>query len=142
MPMLGKGSKLYRVAGSDEDQIMGVDQLTFDPGTADDVDVTDWDSTNGYEEIIQGIKRGGQVTFTTNNSPSISGVPSSNGHYIYIPQLHAAGTSSTWKLQIGSSPEATITFDGLVKNYNLNVPTGDKVVTSVTIKIDGAPTWS
>jgi len=140
MPMLGKGSSLYRVDGSVDNQVTGVDQLTFDPGTADDVDVTDWDSTNGYEEIIQGIKRGGQVTFTTNSDPAGTGSPSTN--YDIIVDDHADGTEATWKLEIGSTPQATISFSAIVKNYNLNVPTGDKVTTSVTLKISGAPSWS
>lgn len=139
MPLLGKGSTL----GVDDgvggyDNIAGVESLTFDAGTADQVDVTDWESA-GYEELIGGIKRGGSVTFQTNSDPTAA---TSTTNYNLIHTLHASQAVKTFQLEIGATTAATITFDGILSNYSLDIPTGDKVVTSVTISTSGAPTWS
>jgi predicted secreted protein len=139
MPLLGKGSTLGVDDGaSGYENIAGVDSLTFDAGTADQIDVTDWDS-DGYEELIGGIKRGGSVTFQTNADPAAS---TGTTNYDLIHTLHASQAVKEFKLQIGATPAATITFDGILTNYSLDIPTGDKVVTSVTISTSGAPTWS
>lgn len=139
MPLLGKGSTLGVDDGaSGYDTIAGVESLTFDAGTADQVDVTDWDSA-GYEELIGGIKRGGSVTFQVNSDPAAS---TATSNYDKIHTLHASQAVTTFQLEIGSTPAATITFDGILSNYSLDIPTGDKVVTSVTISTSGAPTWS
>jgi predicted secreted protein len=140
MPKIGHGSTLSILNGSTYDALLGVDNLNLDAGTADDVDVTDWDSTDGYEEIIQGIKRDGQVTFSQNEVPDGSGTPASE--FDQIVAAHEAGTVKTFKLDIGATPDATVTFSALVKNYAIAVPTADKITTSITLRISGAPTWS
>lgn len=140
MPILGKGSTLGVDDGaSGYDLIAGVESLTFDAGTADQVDVTDWDSSGGYEELIGGIKRGGSVTFTTNSDPAAS---TGTTNYDKIHTLHGTQAVTEFQLTIGSSPAATIVFDAILSNYSLDIPTGEKVVTSVTLQTSGAPTWS
>lgn len=141
MPKLGKGSTLGVDDGvSGFDIITGVDSCNIDAGTADEVDVTDWDSPDGYEELIQGIKRGGNVTFQCNSDPEGSGSPTSN--YDKIVTKHASGAVEGWQLTLGVGPVATITFNAFVKNYNIAAPTTDKILTSVTLRITGAPAWA
>lgn len=141
MPLLGKGSTLGVDDGAGGyDLIGGVENANFDAGTADEVDVTDWGSPDGYEEVIQGIKRGGNVTFQTNEDPAGTGSPASN--YDKVVTFHGSGEVKEWQLKIGPTPTATITFDAIVTNYSLASPTQDKVLTSVTLKLSGAPTWS
>lgn len=141
MPKIGHGSTLSISDGaSGWNTLIGVDNLNFDSGTSDDVDVTDWDSPDAYEEVIQGIKRDGQVTFSQNEVPDGAGSPDSE--FDQVVAAHGAGTLKTFKLDLGPTPDATITFDAVVKNYAIAVPTADKITTSITLRISGAPAWS
>lgn len=141
MPLIGRGSTLGVDDGaSGYDLITGVDNLNIDFGQGDDVDVTDWESANGFEEIIQGIKRGGNATFSTNEDPVGTGAPASN--FDRLVTLHGSGEVKTWQLKIGPTPTATILFSAIVKGFTLAAPTGDKVLTSITLRLTGAPTWS
>jgi hypothetical protein len=141
MPLLGKGSTISVSDGEESPTfaaIAGVDNLNLDAGQADDVDVTDWES-GGYEEIIQGIKRGGNVTFSTNSLPG--GAEAGTSNFDEVTTLHASGDVRAWKLEIGATPSATITFDAIVKGVAVAVPTTDKVLSSITLRITGAPTF-
>jgi predicted secreted protein len=138
MPILGKGSTLGVDDGAGGyDTIAGVESLSIDFGTADQIDVTDWDSA-GYEELIGGIARGGSVTFQVNTTPETSGTT----NYEKIRTLHASQAVTEFQLEVGSTPAVTIVFSAILSNFSMDIPTADKVVTSVTLSVSGAATWS
>jgi len=142
MPLLPQGSTLGVDDGSTGyDLIGGVDNLNIDLGQSDEIDTTDWDS-EGIEEIIGGIVRGGNATFSTNADPEAAGTPTSN--YDKLVTLHASQAVKEWQLIIksGSTTVATATFDAFVKGLTQSVPATDKLVTNVTLRITGAITWS
>lgn len=140
MPVLGHGSTLGVDDGASGYDLIGdVQNFTFDAGTSDNIDVTNWDSVDGYEELIGGIKRGGNASFDTVANPT--GV-SATTNYDRIVALHASQAVKEWKWTLPTGAGSIeITFDAYVENYNISAPTNDAIRTSVTLRVSGNPTW-
>jgi len=102
--------------------------------SADDIEVTDYQSTDGYKEYIQGLKDGGELEIEGNFYPSDTG--QSN----LISDFNAGTTREVIITLPGSI--GTWTFDAYVKGFATQVPLDGKVGFSATLKITGKPVFA
>lgn len=102
--------------------------------SADDIEVTDYQATDGYKEFIQGLKDGGELEIEGNFYPSDTG--QSN----LISDFNA-GTTQEVVITLPGSIGAW-TFDAYVKAFATQVPLDGKVGFSATLKITGKPVFA
>jgi len=100
--------------------------LTSSGETAEAVDSTHQASTDQYREFIEGLKDGGEHTWTLHCGGTIPAVGTSDSLVITLPT--GAGTCTVTAL--------------LTKVKGLNAPLGDKIVEEITFKTSGKPVWS
>ena len=100
--------------------------------SADTIDVTTLDSTDGYREFIGGFIDGGEV--------------SADG---YLSDLGTA--EATLVTKVGGDEEecvitfsngATWAFDGVVTGFSTSADLEDAIGFSITIKVSGKPTFT
>ncbi len=107
--------------------------------TADDIDVTNHDSSGGFKEYISGLKEGGNVTFNGNL------VPEDATHQVIIDD-QKSGLRRDWRIVAPTAElianRETITFVGYVQSCNFEFPTESQMTYSLTLKIAGEPTIS
>ena len=101
------------------------------------VDATSHDSPSGWDEVIAGLKSGGEVTF------DIQYIPSNATH------KKAAGgilgdfddrTKRNFQIVFPDSGTTTWSFTAFVTAFEPAMPIKDKILASLTLKITGAPT--
>lgn len=98
--------------------------------TADDIDVTAHDSTDGYREFIQGLKDGGSVTLEGNFTHVAS--------QIGLKTLLDSGDVVAMKIEFPDAL-ATWTFSGYVNALSTSAPMEDKISFSASVKVTGKP---
>jgi predicted secreted protein len=100
--------------------------------SAETIDVTTLDSTDGYREFIGGFIDGGEV--------------SADG---YLSDLGTA--EATLVTKVGGDEEecvitfsngATWTFDGVITGFSTSADLEDAIGFSITIKVSGKPTFT
>lgn len=96
--------------------------------TRDFIDVTSLDSDDGYREFIAGFRDGGTISLTMNFTAT---------SYGYIKTDFESPTAQSYSIILGDLAATTFTFEGLVTECPLNIPTDDKITADVTIKITG-----
>jgi predicted secreted protein len=102
--------------------------------SADDIEVTDYQSTDGYKEYIQGLKDGGEVEVEGNFYPSDTGQSNLISDY-------NAGTSREAIITLPGSI-GTWTFDAYVKGFATQTPIDGKVGFTATLKVTGKPVFA
>lgn len=102
--------------------------------SADDIEVTDYQSTDGYKEFIQGLKDGGELEIEGNFYPSDTG--QSN----LISDFNAGTTREVIITLPGSI--GTWTFDAYVKGFATQTPIDGKVGFTATLKVTGKPVFA
>lgn len=98
--------------------------------TADEIDVTDHDSDDGYREYAQGLKDGGSV--------SIEGHFLNDTTQIALKTLLDSGTAVPCEINFPSAL-AKWTFDAFVTSIGTEEPFDDKIAFKATLKITGKP---
>ena len=99
------------------------------PGmTRETVEVTTYDSPDGYREKIPGLKDAGQLTFTMNFR---------RDNYTTIKTDFDSNDRVQYRVVLPDEDETTMTFWGLVTELPLTVPEGDRITCDVTIEISG-----
>jgi len=101
--------------------------------SANDIDMTNMSSADGYKEFIQGLRDGGEFSFEAN---FLTGAPA--GQEALLALFHAGTVSTTYKIQFPGSL-ANWTFSGYVKNVSMTAPLDGKIGFAATIKITGKP---
>ena len=106
---------------------------SFDPGiaTAEDVDVTDYDSPDNQREYENGYKAQGDGNFTVNfeeDDPSHQALDTASGGAA-IDLRHQYDTR--W-----------LVFPALIKSFSKPVSIGEAWVSTITFKAAQAPTWA
>jgi hypothetical protein len=101
----------------------------IDLGEPDDVEITGYDSPDGFKEFIPGLEDGGTLDFT--------GVYTGVSSQTSLAALRRS--VADWRLTL---PDALgqVTFEGYLKGPKLNAPLSDKAEFSGSIKITGKPT--
>ena len=96
--------------------------------TAEDVDISNNDSTSGYKEFVKGMIDGGEVTLD-------------------LVYKSAEGTRAETTLATTTEDAWTITlpegskwvFNGYVKGWTFDTPYKGEITCSLTLKVNGVP---
>lgn len=101
--------------------------------SADTVDVTTIDNTDGYKEFVGGFKDGGEVSLS--------------GYYDYSDEGQTAlytafesGTSTECTIKFPVSVGGQWTFNGVVTAYETGAEMDGAVSFDCTVKVSGKPT--
>lgn len=99
------------------------------PGmTRETVEVTSYDSPDGYREKIAGLRDAGTLTFTMNFRKD---------NYTVVKSDFDSDERVQYRVVLPDEDETTMTFWGLVTELPLTVPEGDRITCDVTIEISG-----
>lgn len=102
------------------------------------IDVTTLDSAGAGREFIASFIDGGEVTLELNWLPEHATHDESTGFLA----LMLSGELRICRLGIPPANTAGLQFTCLVTGFAPNVPGGDKVGATVTLKVSGAPAWA
>jgi hypothetical protein len=102
--------------------------------SADTIETTTLDITDGYKTFMQGIKDGGEISvkgfFDTSDAGQMS-----------IDAAFESGTLDTYIIAFPATIGATFTFSGVITKFNPGEATvGDPMSFELTIKVSGKPT--
>lgn len=102
----------------------------------DTEEITNHDSTGGWEEVIGTILRSGEVTFEINYDPAGATHDASTG---LIADM-VARTLRNFQLVFPDSGTTTWSFAAYVTGFEPGAPVAGKLSASVTLKPSGQPT--
>lgn len=105
-----------------------VNSITGPGMTRDFIDVTSLDSTGGYREFIAGFRDGGTVVLNMNFTIDT--------WQLMKDDFEDDGVVA-YSIELPDSDGTTISFNGLVTECPITIPTDDKVTADVTIKVTG-----
>ena len=108
--------------------IAEVNSITGPGMTRDFIDVTSLDSTGGYREFIAGFRDGGTVVLNMNFTIATWGL---------MKDDFENDAAVAYSIVLPDSNGTTISFNGLVTECPVTIPTDDKVTADVTIKVTG-----
>lgn len=98
--------------------------------SAEEIDVTTLESTGGWREFIRGFRNAGTITLNMNWT---------RDNYITMLGDFESDDSINYQLVLPDASNTTIDFAGYVTELPMEIPTGDKVTMTVTIKVTGQP---
>jgi predicted secreted protein len=122
----GVGTVFQRWSGSGWVAIAEVNSISGPTMSRDTIDVTSLDSTGGYREFIAGFRDPGTVQLTMNFT---------NVTYDLMKTDFEDDTQQTYEIVLPDN--SSLEFIGLVTELPIEVPTDDKITSTVTIKISG-----
>jgi predicted secreted protein len=105
-----------------------VNSITGPGMTRDFIDVTSLDSTGGYREFIAGFRDGGTVVLNMNFTIDT---------WQLMKDDFEDDAAVGYSIELPDSDGTTISFNGLVTECPITIPTDDKVTADVTIKVTG-----
>lgn len=130
------GTKLYR-GGTAGTAIAQVDNITGPGLKLNTLDVTNHDSTGGWQEFIGGLKDGGDVKLDINYDPAGATHKAAAGGL--LTDL-TAGTALAYALKFPDAATTTWTFSAIVTSFEPKAPANNKLTASVTLKVTGVVT--
>jgi hypothetical protein len=141
-PTIGYGSKLRRGNGdgppetySDVARVVSIEPPSQE---ADDVEVTDLDSPDGFKEYIAGMTEPGECSFEINFLPSH---PSHNATTGLLADK-ASGAKKNWEIEFSDEGATKCHFAAYVKGFGPStVSPNDPLRANVTLKLSGTVTW-
>ncbi|MGE5619533.1 MAG: phage tail tube protein [Sphingomonadaceae bacterium] len=138
---IGSHGTLLKIGdGGEPEQFTTIAEVTNIQGpglSMDTVDATSHDSPSYHEEIIAGIKRSGEVTFSINFVPTHATHNPSTG----LLRDWANRTKRNFKLVFPDVGNTTWTFAAFVTGFQPTAPAGsEKLTADVTLKVASAPT--
>lgn len=95
------------------------------------VEITTYDSVDGYREKIGGLRDAGQLTFTLNFRRST---------YMLLKDDFENDDNLNYKVILPDTDKTTLELEGLVTELPMTVPEGDRITVDVTIEISGKVT--
>lgn len=102
--------------------------------TADDIDVTNYDSDDEYKEYVQGLRDGGEITISGNFI-----VNDANGQ-LGLKADFEAGTVQSFELAFPNAAASSWEFSAIVTGFGETQPIGDKIGFTATMRVTGKPT--
>jgi predicted secreted protein len=106
--------------------------------TADEIDITNHDSTGDYKEFVPGLKDGGSMTFDNSNF-----VPNNAGQAAIIAGFNASPpTTAAFTVTFPDSGHATLTGNAFVKSFGFGAPVAGKASFTFTLRVTGAVTMT
>lgn len=114
--------------------IGGLTSINPPERSAETLDTTTLDSADGYREFIQGLKDGGEVSFTGFYDPAYTGLST-------VDTAYENGTEDTYIITFPATIGATFTFTGIVTNLKMpgEANIDDPLAFEATIKVKGKP---
>ena len=94
----------------------------------DTIEVTSFDSVDGYKEFIGGLRDAGSFTLTMNFL---------RASYELMKDDFESDTKQNYKIVVPDTDQTTLEFEGLVTELPLNFDVADKVTMDVGIQISG-----
>lgn len=98
-------------------------------GEADDIDVTDFDSTG--KEFLVGLKDEGTLTCQLNYDPD-------NAVHTLLETLQNSQTKTNFKIQLPAGTNDTFSFEASVKQFNKSLQANDAVRATLQLRISGS----
>ncbi len=130
--MAGKaafGTKFYKTSGTSSTAISYLTDLKGPKQSADDIDITDHDDSDGHREFVPGLVDAGEVELEMSWSPA------------NIAVIHALWrTTASFKAVFPDS--SSWAFDGYLKGLDGEAPFEDKIKANATFKCSGKPTFA
>ena len=141
--VFGHGAKLQISDMAEEatfTDVAEIESLSGPSLSADEIDVTTHDSTDGYREFVQGLKDAGELTIEGNFIPTEdthkdSGDPS-------LLAAYDSGDLTDFKLVFPDADNSKWEFSAIVTGFEVDIPNEDKMTFSCTLKISGKPTFN
>ena len=132
--LLGKGLTLKKGSVA----IAQIDDMGDFGEASSDVNVTSHDTSGNYEEFIQGMKDGGELSITCVYSKT-----DTSGQIAAITDCQA-GTRSTYTITFAAGTGTGSTWSALmhIKSYKIKAPIKDAITIAFVFKIDGQPTFA
>ena len=127
----GVGTSFRKWTGSAWAPIAEVNSISGPTMSRDTIDVTSLDSTGGYREFIAGFRDPGTVQLTMNFT---------NATYQIMKDDFEDDTAQNYEIVLNDDIHTSLEFIGLVTELPIEVPTDDKITSTVTIKITGQVT--
>jgi len=127
----GVGTLFRRWSGSAWVNIAEVNSISGPSMTRETIDVTSLDSTGGYREFIAGFRDAGTLQLTMNFTRST---------YDTMKDDFEDDSAQNYEIVLPDDENTTLEFAGLVTECPIEIPTDDKVTSTVTIKITGQVT--
>ncbi len=127
--IIGWGSILYR-EGPPETFVQITEVAAFQPPqeSADEVEVTHFESPGRRKEFIQGLIDAGEATATINYNPGVHEL-----HDTLVEDFEA-GSVLNWRFTLPGLIE-TIDFSAFIKSFNRNVAPSDALTADVTWRV-------
>ena len=130
------GTVFKRGDGTSSEEFTAISEINSISGpsvSAEEIDVTSLDSTGGWREFIRGFRIGGTYVLTMNWT---------RDNYITMLGDFESDDSVNYQLVLPDTGLTTIDFAGYVMELPMEIPTGDKITMTVTIKVTGQPSVS
>jgi len=127
----GVGTVFQRWSGSAWVAIAEVNSISGPSMTRETIDVTSLDSVGGYREFIAGFRDAGNVQLSMNFTRTT---------FELMKDDFESDTVQNYEITLTDAETTSLEFEGLVIECPLEVPTGDKVTSSVNIKVTGEVT--
>lgn len=124
----GMSTVFERYNGSEWQKVAEVYNIAGPGMTRETIEVTSYDSPDGYREKIPGLRDAGQLTFTMNFRKD---------NYTVIKEDFESEDRVQYRVTLPDSDETQMTFYGLVTELPLSVPEDDRITCDVTIEISG-----
>lgn len=102
----------------------------------DTEDVTNHDSTGGWEERIPTLLHGGDVKFDINYQPGLATHNATTG--VIADMINRVRRN--WQLVFPTAAPITWAFSGFVESFNPKEPVKGELAASIGIQITGQPT--
>lgn len=103
--------------------------------SADTIDVTALDTSDGYREFLQGWKDGGEVSLSGHLNESDAGQAGA------LAALES-GAATSCTIVFPTAISASWAFDGIVTGFETGAELEDAVSVDITVKVTGKPTLS
>ena len=117
------------LSGATTGVIGNIRSLSLGGITADDIEVTTNDSTNSWKEFIAGLKDAGDLTLDLIYEKVDTNTI-----------LNALGsTVEVWTITLPD--DSVFTISGYINNLGVEMPMGDAITSSMTLKLTGEPTF-
>lgn len=132
------GTQLKRGDGGSPETFTKVAEVKSIKGPsqeADLIEVTNLDSTGGYQEFITGLKKGGTVSLDANL------VPQDAAYKALLADFEAL-RKVNWQLVMPDASSTTGTFQGFVSKLDRSYEAKSAMNLTIDITITGAITWA
>ena len=152
---IGFGTKLKFTtssSGSSTDfrDALNVRNISGPTAESDEVECTNFSSTNNYREFLVGMIDPGELSFDVCWETEAVGEGESGAWFDtatsqiwpheQLTKLFENRTLAKWKIVMPTTIK-TVEFDGRIKSFQPNVPVDDVITADVTVRLTGPITW-